>query len=432
MRSYSKYKSSGNECIGEIPVDWEIKRLKLAVEVINGSTPSSSNVEYWDGNIVWVTPSDISKLESNLINFSERQITTLGLENCGARLVPSGSVILTTRAPIGNLAITGTELCTNQGCKSLVPKSCSEKYLFYYLGTITTYLQEIGTGTTFKELSNDALKNIIVPFPSPSEQTNIAAFLDSKTSQIDTLIRNKQKLIELLKEERAAIINHAVTKGINPNAKMKDSGVEWLGVIPAQWDVIQFKRLTKRVEVGIAEAATQAYMDEGVPILRAKNIKGGLVKGELLHIDPAFADKNSSKKIFAGDIVTVRTGNAGLSAVLPDHLNECQCFTMLISTLKHGFVPDFYCYLLNSNYGMTYFELTAWGTAQKNISVPILQEFIVPKLREEEQREIVNYINSETLKLDNVLAKVEREIDLLEEYRTAMISEVVTGKVCVV
>ena len=241
----------------------------------------------------------------------------------------------------------------------------------------------------------------------------------------------QRRLIELLKEKRQAVISHAVTKGLNPHAPLKHSGIEWLGDVPEHWKVLAFRRIVKRVVVGIAEAATHAYAEEGVPIVRSTNIKSGTIdESDMLFINPEFAEKLDTKALLAQDIVTTRTGaNVGVSAVVPESLHWSQCFTLLISTPGPEANPYFYNHFINSGPGRTYVEITAWGSGQPNISVPILQEMqtIHPPLRE--QSEIVAFIESETAKLDALTAEAERGIELLQERRTALISAAVTGQI---
>ena len=147
----------------------------------------------------------------------------------------------------------------------------------------------------------------------------------------------------------------------------KDSGVEWLGEIPTHWGSGALKRIAERVVVGIAEAATHAYSDAGIPILRATNIRAGAIIGEILTVDPDYSDGRESKLIKAGDLITVRTGNAGVTALIPPELDCCQCFTMLITTLIKSVDARFYCYLINSKSTANYFALEGWGTAQINM-----------------------------------------------------------------
>ncbi len=203
-------KDSGIEWIGEIPVHWEVKRIKSIATIYNGSTPNSSVSTYWDGEVVWVTPKDFNS-EKYLLK-SERNITEQGYRSCGTTLVPPGSIVLTTRAPIGKVMIAGTELCTNQGCKSLVlVNEVISEYIYSLLLISTSVLNSLGTGTTFMELSNVALKDFEIPIPPLSEQEEIVAYLDKVTKQIDQTINHYQNQIEKLKEYKQSLINAAVT-----------------------------------------------------------------------------------------------------------------------------------------------------------------------------------------------------------------------------
>jgi len=245
--AYSEYKQSNSKWIGEIPVDWESVPIKRKHLIVNGSTPKSTEPLFWDdGNIVWVTPADFDDLNNGYIRTSSRMITEDGLSSCGTTIVPERSVVVTTRAPIGKIAQAGIELCTNQGCKSLVRDSVDllERFVFYTLVASNIQLNALGLGTTFMELSRDDLGYYPVALPSIPEQQKIVDFLDWKTGQIDTLITKKQQLIEKFKEKRIALITQVVTKGLDPNAPMRDSGIPWLGKVPEHWDVLSIKRLS--------------------------------------------------------------------------------------------------------------------------------------------------------------------------------------------
>ena len=203
-------KDSGVEWIGQVPEHWDVKKLKNIALIFNGATPSSNNQDYWDGNIVWITPKDINNIK--FITSSERKITQKGYENCGSYLVLPGTIVITTRAPIGKVAITDVELCTNQGCKSLVlNEKINNIFLYYYLTVSTEYLNSLGSGTTFMELSGTALGIVKVPFPSIQEQQQIADYLDTQTAKIDQAIALKTAHIEKLKEYKSVLINDVVT-----------------------------------------------------------------------------------------------------------------------------------------------------------------------------------------------------------------------------
>ena len=203
-------KDSGIEWIGDIPVSWDTIKLKFYGKIYNGSTPKSDNPEYYDGDITWVTPADMDNA-STIIN-SKKTITEAGLESCGTNLVPKNSIVISTRAPIGVVCIAGKELCTNQGCKSIVPKDIScVKYPYYFLLTQSDTLNMLGKGTTFLELSTSDLSNYKIPFPAKKEQQTIADYLDRECARIDTIIEKRERMIELMTEYKKSLIYECVT-----------------------------------------------------------------------------------------------------------------------------------------------------------------------------------------------------------------------------
>ncbi|HEX74286.1 MAG TPA: hypothetical protein G4N93_03970 [Dehalococcoidia bacterium] len=216
LTPYSPMKDSGVEWLGEIPAHWEIKSVKRISKVFNGSTPKSSEPEYWDGDIPWVTPEDLGELASSEISGTKRYITQAGYESCGTNLVPTGSLILSTRAPIGHLAIAATALCTNQGCRSLVPHSdMRTRFLYYVLYASRQELISLGQGSTFMELGKSKLETVGLPLPRTEEQQAIADHLDRETARIDNLIGKINQAIEKLQEYRSALITAAVTGKID-------------------------------------------------------------------------------------------------------------------------------------------------------------------------------------------------------------------------
>ncbi len=211
-----KMKDSGVEWIGEVPTGWGIRQLKDSFRIVGGATPKSDHEAFWGGEIVWVTPSDMSKLQTLYIEDSQRKITTEGLASCGTTLVPENSIILSTRAPIGSVAITKIECCTNQGCKALVSNdTIGGKFLAYIMTVSSAELIIRGKGTTFMELSRDELGAFKIPYPPAQEQSAIAAFLDHETARIDALVQKTERSIDLLREKRSALITAAVTGAID-------------------------------------------------------------------------------------------------------------------------------------------------------------------------------------------------------------------------
>jgi len=431
MKRYPKYKDSWIEWIGEVPEHWEVKKLKYFSKIVNGSTPQSGNGEYWGGEIVWVTPNDLGKLNGNRITDSLKKITQRGLNSCGTTLTPKNSIILSTRAPIGHIGITDIVTCTNQGCKTIVHDSskCDNKFLFYYLFSSKNTLQSLGQGSTFIELSSQNLKDFQNPVPLFHEQQAIATYLDRKTHQIDTFIEKKQKLIALLKEQRAAIINHAVTKGLNPNVKLKDSGIEWLGVIPEHWDV---KKLKYFGEIVLGKMLTP--QDKGnyykKPYLRAQNILWEKV-------DPSdikemwFSEKELSQyRLKENDLLVSEGGEVGRTAIWKNELEECYIQNSVHKvTINESHNPFYFLYFFLIYGQAGHFDAIVNRVSIAHLTREKLKEvpFAIPPPTE--QQSITDYLYKKTTIMDESIKKQERQIKLLKEYRTALISEVVTGKI---
>lgn len=364
-------------------------------------------------------------------------VTAEAIKQSSTNLLDEGALLMVVRSGILQhsipVAINDVPVTLNQDMKALrFSEPCFTEYAFYLVsGNQSQLLLEWHKeGATVESIEQEYLANSVFPCPPIAERKAITTFLDHETAKIDALIEKQQRLIELLKEKRQAVISHAVTKGLNPKAPMRDSGVEWLGEVPAHWVVGRYKFCTTRIVVGIAEAATHAYADTGIPILRSTNIREeGLDVSGMLFIKPEFANENESKYLYANDIITVRTGYPGISAVIPQDLDKSQCFTNLIGTPNRGMNPYFLAEYLNSHTGKSYFDLLGWGSAQKNISVPILQNIPISHPDTAEQARIVEFVKTQRDKYSKLIENAGKGIELLQERRTALISAAVTGKI---
>lgn len=206
-----KKKDSGIEWLGEIPEEWEARALKTIFRIFSGTTPKSDIIEYWDGDVNWVTPADF-KTEDVYVENGKRNISENGFSDCSLELIPINSLIFSKRAPIGKVCVNRNEMCTNQGCLACVKKiNLSIKFFYYLLSSLTEYFEVLGSGTTFKEISLTSFSDFKVLFPPISEQESIAKFLDAKCAQIDSLISEKQSLIKDLAEYKKSLIFEAVT-----------------------------------------------------------------------------------------------------------------------------------------------------------------------------------------------------------------------------
>lgn len=204
-------KDSGIEWIGEIPKHWDISKIKFLSKILNGSTPSSNNLNFWDGEIKWITPKDL--YNNTYVEDSIKKITKEGYLSCGTNMVPINTILLSTRAPIGTVSVAKTILCTNQGIKSIVcnKEKLNYKLLYYYLFVNESILNFLGNGTTFMELSTASLMNLELPKIPLFEQEQIVAYLDRKTATIDEAITAKQKQLGILEEYKKSLIYEYVT-----------------------------------------------------------------------------------------------------------------------------------------------------------------------------------------------------------------------------
>ncbi len=405
LTRYETYKPSGIDWIGEVPIDWKMLRIKNVASIVNGSTPSSSVEEYWDGDIIWATPGDFNKFDK-IIDDSESKITEAGYKSCGTSMVPVGSVVITTRAPIGNVLIAGKELCTNQGCKSLVPNRIESRFLYYIISISSIELNILGQGTTFLELSKESLGTFKLPLPKYDEQLAIANYIDDQTQKIDQLIANKKAQVEKLKELRQIEINNAVTKGLNPNTEMKDSGIEWLGKIPKHWEVKRLKNILLNINSGDGISNDELVEDGEIEVYGGNGVMG-------------YTDKfNSDGKV----IIIGRVG--------------AKCGVTYLVDKKIWISDNALQSRTYQNYEFVYYLIDAMNlnnyanqNAQPLITGGILKGLYAALPPKNEQVEIADFLQQRTTAIDQLIKNIEAQIEKLQELRKIRIYEAVTGKI---
>jgi restriction endonuclease S subunit len=419
MEQYDKYKPSGVEWIGDIPGDWELKRLKFT-SIINPSKnelarfPKSLEVSFYPmeaigfGTLNHGEEKTLESVGNGFTYFRDGDILV-------AKITPSfenGKGALATGLKNG-IGFGTTEIHVIRPLKNL------NKHFLYYI-TYSHNFRHVGAGMMEgtagqKRVPSDFLINHEIVIPSPEEQTAIANYLDDKTAQIDSLIGKKQKLIELIKEERTAIVNHAVTKGINPQAKLKPSGIEWLGDVPEHWEVKKLRFLCK-ITTG------------------AKNTEDRTEDGEF----PFFVRSQTIERInsysFDGEGILTAGDGVGVAKVF-HYMNGKFDFhqrVYLFYDFSNKISAQFLFYFIQMNLVHEVLRYNAKSTVD-SLRLPMLKEFPISfSHSKEEQNQIVQHIETETKRIDETISKIEKEIELLQEYRTALISEVVTGKVKVI
>lgn len=407
MERYDSYKDSGVEWIGEIPESWSIHRIKNHFTVISGATPKGANDEIWHGSIPWITPSDYTCVD-HYISEGSRRITKIGYESCGTILVPQGSIIVSNRAPIGKVVLSKNPLCTNQGCKALVAKDkINANYVYWTLTSQDGALQSFGQGTTFLELSTLAMQQYPIAFPNLHEQEVISAYLDEKTSLIDSLIKKTEKSIELFQEYRKSVISEAVTKGLDPNVPMKDSGVEWIGEIPEGWKLAKLG-LFARFHSGESIPSFDLKQEGLFPVYGGGGIKG-------------YLDRNN---VPAGTVIVSRQGaTCGTSRFLSSAAwaTEHALICNLLIQLNTKWLMYWLNFLDLGKYSVT--------AAQPGISASLVENMVLPVISKTEQFYIAEYLDQKTSEIDSLIEKKMQLVEKLQEYRKSLISECVTGKV---
>ena len=433
MGKYENYKDSGIEWIGEIPVNWGLKKLNWCFETIgSGTTPKAGEKEYYQNGIHnWLLTGDLNDDE---VLDTSKKITDKAIEDYSTlKEYPINSVVIAMYgATIGKLGILKIPTTVNQACCVFSePIQCEHKFVFYNLLSARDEIINMSYGGGQPNISQAQLKQFRIQTPSLSEQTQITNYLDRKTTEIDQLIADKKALVELYKEEKTAIINQAVTKGINPDAKMKDSGIEWLGEIPQHWKVKKLKYVAN-IQTGRTpkiSGSTINYFENGVVNWYTP---GDFIKGKYLTtskralIKDAFI--NNQVELFKKNSIYLVSIGATLGKVSMS-INEASANQQInVITFFNKEINPFYGYrFILGNAEMILNE--ADYTTLPILNQTKLNNIYIAVPSQNEQTKILEFIELESKRIDVKLERAKKYIDLLTEYRTVLISEVVTGKI---
>ena len=422
LRPYPCYKPSGITRLGDVPGHWEVRRLRTIADVVNGATPSTSVDSYWDGTILWVTPEDLGRLGSRYVAASGRRITEDGYQACGTTLAPAGSVAISTRAPIGHLGILAEAGCVNQGCRLLAPSAVQPEYLHYALATCRESLAVLGQGSTFTELSGTQLSDFRLPLPPLPEQRTIVRYLDYMYRRIQRYVSAKRKLIALLEEEKQANINRAVTRGLDPSVRLKPSGVEWLGDVPEHWEVRRAKFLYREAD----ERSTTGTEE----LMSVSHITG--VTPRKQSVTMFLAESNMGYKLCRPGDIVINTMWAYMAALGVARQNGLVSPSYGVyrplntERLNHDYIDSLLRmeaytrnYLIRST-GITSSRLRLYPESFLDIRI-----LCPPR---PEQDTIAEHLERATAAIDAEIARARRQIDLVQEYHTRLIADVVTGK----
>ncbi|MES1944803.1 type I restriction-modification system specificity subunit S [Salinisphaera sp. PC39] len=390
----------------QLPPEWKEARLKYLVRSVSGSTPSKDNLSYWDGDFAWASPRDMG---TRVIRDTHHRITSLALDEQGIQTISTGALLIVARSGILKhkipVALNEIPVTLNQDLWAFLPQhSCVPSYLRFLIEGHQPQLLTLWRkqGATVESLDHEAVMNTIVPIPPIWEQRTIASFLDHETARIDRLIKKQQRLIELLQEKRQAVISHTVTKGLNPDAPMKDSGIQWLGNIPAHWTIVRLKHLSPHIGVGVVVNPSSYVTDNGLPFLFGGNVKPfGFELSKVRRISAENSRLLSQSLLRSGDLVCVRVGYPGVTAVVPETLEGANCASMMV--IRSGkFCSQWLCFVLNSSIGICQVEAVQYGAAQKQFNISDAVNFKFPAPPREEQRKIADTLTARMEKLDQL------------------------------
>ena len=417
------------------PPHWSIRRLKSIARIVNGGTPSSTVPEYWDGNIIWLTPDDLGKLNTAYVKTGSRSITQEGYNACSTTLAPAGSIAVSTRAPIGHTAILEADACVNQGCRILVPDgTIRTRYLYRSLTALKHELETRGKGTTFAELSYGDLGTVPILVPPPAEQAAIVRYLDHADELINRYITIKERLIALLEEQRQAVIQQAVTRGLQSRVTLTPSNVEWLGDIPSTWTTARIQALAKDSPKSFTDGdwiESPYITSQGIRLIQTGNIGVGeyLEKGFRYISTQTFIELNCTE-IAPNDILICRLGDPVARACLAPDLGSRMITSVDVCILKpHERVnSEFAVFAMNCSQYLNWVGSLVRGSTRDRVSRSMLSKFKIPFPPLLEQNQIVASLKSMTTDINSSIANAIKQIGLAREYRTRLIADVVTGQ----
>ena len=416
MNTYKKYKKSKFKWFSDVPFDWKEGRISYLFNIGRGRVISELELNP-DG--VYPVYSSQTKNDGCLgyidtFDFDDK-ILTWTTDGANA-----GSVFLRE----------GKFNCTNV-CGTLSPKIPLDlKYYLYYLQAITIFYKRPDTNGA--KIMNNEMAAIYCLAPAIQEQTQIAQYLDYQTGIIDELIKKKEKLIELLKEKRQSIINEAVTKGLNPKAKMKESGIEWLGLIPYEWVVSRIGFVADLI-TGFPWKSELFDFESGIKIVRGENVSEGFLRwGDRARFWKQEVELDSKYFLNENDIVIAMDGSkVGKNYVLitstdlPLILHQRMCRLRV----RKGIHPQFIAYYISSNMFRYYIDISKTDPMVPHITQKNIFDFELAIPSFAVQQSIVDYLDEKNATIHSLIFNVKNQIEKLKEYRQSLISEAVTGKI---
>ena len=418
MKKYDEYKDSGVAWIGEVPKHWEVIKLKYKYHFQTGATPNTGKKENFEGELKWA---NISDLNGSVVYDTTKHINKEAASECSMNISPKGSLMYSFKLSVGTVAFCGEDMYTNEAIASFIPQKNDLKYLFY---CAPIFIIHNANRNIYNAplLNQELIKNALICLPSLNEQTAIAAYLDTHCAKIDNLISIHQKRIALLQELKQSVITHAVTKGLNPNVEMKQSGVEWIGDVPNHWEVIKLK-YKYHFQTGATPNTGKKENFEGeLKWANISDLNGSVVYDTTKHINKEAASECSMNISPKGSLMYSFKLSVGTVAFCGEDMYTNEAIASFIPQ-KNDLKYLFYCA-----------PIFIIHNANRNIyNAPLLNQELIknaliclPSLNE--QTAIATYLDHKCATIDASISNAQHQIELLQEYKQSLITEVVTGK----
>jgi len=421
IQTYESYKDSGVDWLGDIPSEWNLLPLKYKLKFHTGGTPSSGIASYYDGDLPWVTISDLNGRRTRKTHY----LSKAGVRAANIPLSPKNSLLYSFKLSIGQVAFSHVDLYTNEAIASFTPQDgLNLNYYFYALPIFLEHNAEVNIYGA-KLLNQSRISNATILDISESEQTAIANYLDKKTAQIEEAIVIKEKQIALLKERKQIIIQQAVTQGLNPEVPKKDSGVEWIGEMPERWQL-------KRLKYVLDERNERSKTGEE-PLFMMSQIHGLVVRADY-HEKAEVAASNIDNKIVYNNDLVFNKLKAHLGVFFKSNID----FKGLVSPDYAVYKPKahiqdmkFLEILFRHPKYIEQFIIRATGIVEGLIRLYTddLFDIAIAIPPEGEQIEILAFIETESKKYDASIELQKQQIEKLKEYKTTLINNAVTGKI---
>ena len=407
---------------------WRVLTLAEVGEIVSGGTPSTAKPEYWGGDINWISPSDLTGYKKKTIKKGAKSITNLGLKNSSASMIPKGSVLFSSRAPIGYVVIAAEDLSTNQGFKSIVPHDfVASEYLYYYLKASKQLAENAASGTTFKEISKSKFSDLQIPVPDIDIQLAIVSKIEELFSELDMGIESLKLAQQQLKVYRQSVLKWAF-EGRLTNEDVKE--VE----LPEGWKKLKLVEIVERISDGPfgSNLKSSDYVDSGIRVIRLENIGILEFKNEYKSfISPEKYETIKGHTIRGGDIIFSSFIIDNIkSTVLPNNIeiavNKADCF--LVRTDPNKINNKYLCYYFASNAMKRQLEESIHGATRPRINTTQLKSSIIPCCQLQEQLETVQAIEERLRVATKMEETINQSLQQAEVMRQSILKRAFEGK----